>query len=735
MTQAIVFSTPLLLVGLAAAGIPPLLHMLSKVRAKELAFPTLRFLRMSVERTARRRKIQNLLLMMTRSLLLAVLAIAVAEPITRGSESWLGGEQHAAVIVLDNSMSMSARSGEATRLALAKTEATELLGGDDKPKLAGVIITNSPDSSLEMTAGFEDLRRKILQAPPTGGQASLDAAAAQAMNMLRGEHVGKKSIYIFSDMQRSSFQRLVESGDLAEDKDVYVFIIDTSARDTRDVGIRSLKIGGQPIADSLLTFEAELVNSSPTDQTVDVLLRADGGDGGGEKIIRRAKKTLSAAGGKGSRATVSFRHRFSESGTATGAVLLENSDALADDNVRRFCLNIGGRAEAIIVHGDSDYAATRPLRIGLEPFTDPQTPWPINMRTAAIGELDAARLAGADIVFLYDVPAFTAEQAKDITDFASGGGTVVFFLGPAVDKENYNQRFMQETTEGGGLLPGRLVGAVGEIGPTAPAASLQWVDMEHPYLAGLFEDMNKYLLVLTQRYFRLEPSPVEPHVLMRLANGDPLLLVKDFGRGRVVLCTTAISQNWANLSAEGAVVMMPAMQRAAIMSAGRNEGAKQLSYQAGAQVTLAMKTGLPDGAVLTVTLPENSPGDKRVLPVAIKQTAPKGPAAVFTDTQTPGEYRWRVVSPSQPDKILDEGAFVVNPSGEEADLAQMTPSELLTALHRAGVEHVYIAASCADAHAAAAETARGRNWWDMLLVAAFLVLVAESVIANRRQAS
>ena len=44
------FVTPLLLLGLLAAAIPPLLHLLSSVRAREVEFPTLRFLRASLER-------------------------------------------------------------------------------------------------------------------------------------------------------------------------------------------------------------------------------------------------------------------------------------------------------------------------------------------------------------------------------------------------------------------------------------------------------------------------------------------------------------------------------------------------------------------------------------------------------------------------------------------------------------------------------------------------------------
>ncbi len=59
MTPALTFATPVLLVGLLAAAIPPLLHLLSRARAKEVAFPTLRFLALSMERTARRRRLRS----------------------------------------------------------------------------------------------------------------------------------------------------------------------------------------------------------------------------------------------------------------------------------------------------------------------------------------------------------------------------------------------------------------------------------------------------------------------------------------------------------------------------------------------------------------------------------------------------------------------------------------------------------------------------------------------------
>src|SRR6056297_931669 len=106
MILGLTFATPLLLIGLLAAGIPFVLHLLSSVNAPEVHFPSLRFLHSSMQKTARRRRIQQWLLLALRSLLLALLAMAVAEPISEATGGWLGSGRSAAVIVVDNSYSM-----------------------------------------------------------------------------------------------------------------------------------------------------------------------------------------------------------------------------------------------------------------------------------------------------------------------------------------------------------------------------------------------------------------------------------------------------------------------------------------------------------------------------------------------------------------------------------------------------------------------------------------------------
>ena len=47
-----------------AGAIPVILHMISRQRAKDMPFSTLRFLRISAQKTRRRRRVHDILLML-----------------------------------------------------------------------------------------------------------------------------------------------------------------------------------------------------------------------------------------------------------------------------------------------------------------------------------------------------------------------------------------------------------------------------------------------------------------------------------------------------------------------------------------------------------------------------------------------------------------------------------------------------------------------------------------------
>ncbi len=448
---------------------------------------------------------------------------------------------------------------------------------------------------------------------------------------------------------------------------------------------------------------------------------------------------LAAAGSAGSRATVRFQHRFDTPGTHTAAVFLEQDDDLPADNARYGCLSISRRVEAVVVEGGAS-SGSDVLMLALDPFgTDANVPWPIRPRRLAAERLSPAELSKASVAFFCNVPTFSPAAAGALRQFVRTGGTATFFLGPDVQVGNYNQLLGSPAGQDEPLLPGTLEPAVGQIGPQALATATDFVDVEHPYLAGLYEKASDYKTVLVQRYFPLTVEPASARVLVRLADGRALLATKPYGRGAVVLCTTSAGPQWSNLPLTG--IFLPILSRVCLMSAA---GGADQSFLAGATVTIPLPkpggaSGLPAGAVLQVTPP--SVGDKTSPPIPVPLSGlPEAPQATFTATDQAGIYRWKVSSSpdaaNAPARQVDAvaspaGAFAVNGDSAESDLAAMDARTLKEALTKAGWRNVLIGGSLAEVQSAAAARAAGHNWWDLLLALVIVLLVVEAVVANR----
>ena len=85
------FVNPLALLGLAAAAIPALLHLLQRRVPPELDFPAVRYLTVAERESARRLKLRHLLLLILRTTLIVVIVLGAARPLVRMKESGGGG--------------------------------------------------------------------------------------------------------------------------------------------------------------------------------------------------------------------------------------------------------------------------------------------------------------------------------------------------------------------------------------------------------------------------------------------------------------------------------------------------------------------------------------------------------------------------------------------------------------------------------------------------------------------
>lgn len=121
------FSAPWVLAGLAAAVIPIVLHLAARREPPVVPFPAVRYLEDTARRHQRRLRLRDWLLLVVRTLLIALLVAAAAGPSWSGPFPGGGRAPAAAVIVLDNSLSAGAvRDGEPTIEILRRAAAAVL---------------------------------------------------------------------------------------------------------------------------------------------------------------------------------------------------------------------------------------------------------------------------------------------------------------------------------------------------------------------------------------------------------------------------------------------------------------------------------------------------------------------------------------------------------------------------------------------------------------------------------
>src|SRR5512134_2626940 len=118
------FLNPIMLFGIAAVSIPIIIHLLNRRRFQKVVWAAMRFIQASVEKNQKRMRIEDMILLALRCLLLALLALALARPaILSNASDVFGQSKVTGVIVLDNSYSMGMTDGVMTRFEKARKAA------------------------------------------------------------------------------------------------------------------------------------------------------------------------------------------------------------------------------------------------------------------------------------------------------------------------------------------------------------------------------------------------------------------------------------------------------------------------------------------------------------------------------------------------------------------------------------------------------------------------------------
>jgi hypothetical protein len=680
----------LMLIGLAALAIPPIIHLLSRRRYDVVDWGAMQFLRVS-ETTRRRLLIEELLLLALRMGLLGVLVVAMAAPVAFSPLfARLGArENRDVVLVFDGSTSMGyagdSESAHDAARKWARAFVDQLAPGDTVAVLQArqQVIPVLP----EPTHDLERVRDAIEKLSPPRGGCNWPEAVQAAEETLRQGRRPTREIILLGDGRRAGWSdedslrrwRMLapqlHEGE-APPRVWYVSLDPKRPDNPPNWSLARLRRASRAVT---------TVGRETTFRT-SIQLRGDGEYRPAHRLRLLADgqpvpdfQPHTEGGPKNGQLALAFEHRFATAGSHLLTVEVEPDppprdrpngyqpqDHLPADNRRDIAVEVLPPLPVLLVEGPPPSGrrtlGPRALLAALTPERDPHPA--VQATVKPVGQLDPAHdLAGKDrprVLILANVPELSAAQQEGVGRFLEEGGGVLVTLGDRVNARHYNEELYRG---GRGWLPARLDSRQ-EADPVNgdSAARPLPASFNHPALELLRGDESSSGIgrVRFLRWWKVAPpvsdgSASAPGVAVaHLTGDDPLLVERPFGKGRVLLCTVPLDDSWSpNLLSQWEYPLL---------------AHELVTYLAGAR---GGEFNLLPGQPLHYHPPDDEPPGTVVLQPPhgdAKALAVERWPLTYADTREPGVYR--LTTPSGRSVY-----FVVEPDPSESELAPSSEEE------------------------------------------------------------
>jgi len=685
------FINPMMLAGLAGITLPVLAHLLSKKKYDVVQWGAMQFLELG--KNARRRvRLEELLLLLFRMALIAMIALALSRPWVSGSlfSRLSASRSRDLVLVLDGSYSMGWEARSSTPHAVAIQRAGQFLNELRPGDTVGLLDARDHvrPAIRPLTHDLPRVRDALDIMPAPSGSTHLANAIAQAVQMLgQGSNLSRE-VLVLTDGQNLGWQSddralWTRLDDLLDQPAIRprVWIMNVSRPDSApriNFSIDPLKLSRElTVRNFPVRVKSKIrYSGGQTSATRRVYFEVNG--------QRLADKTLTLNVQPDGEATVEFQHRFPSAGSHRIRVGLDE-DNLPGDNSAVGVITVADAIPILIVDGDPQADRSRSetffATIAFSADDNP-TPW-VNTTVVPWTNLRPDMIRDQAAVILANVPRLSAEQSAALDEFVRSGGGLLLALGDKIDPASYNAELYDDRH---GLLPARLTNV--SSAAENSVVRIRNSSLELPWLTRFRGEYDGgFTEARFDRWWQLETaiapeaddhnsSPPEQlaatMIAARLESNAPVLVTRSHGRGSVMLWTSTLDADWNTLpTRQDYVAFLHEI----------------VFHLAGQRLTRNVTTGLP----LLIELPADTP---------LEQTAFFGPddtqfapvpagdelhrMARLEQTSQSGFYRF---GPAD-DLTRANQFFAVQADRDESDLTPLTDAQIQELCHNDRMQFV-----------------------------------------------
>lgn len=692
-------------------GLPLLIHLLTRRAVRPYPLPTFRFLQRSLARQSRLFRLRHPLLLLLRTLLIALLVAVFLKPVQVAPLAADGGRR-AAVVVLDTSASMGWRSGGVTSFQKAQALVRKILEGLGPDDRANVILADATPTSVlpQPAAEREALRQAVGSASSTQERCDVPAALALAAEQLDRAEAKRRELYLVSDFQRTNWAEAKFDAVPRATQIVFVGTEDGSRDNTAITAIRLRP--PVPRAGDDVTALVEVWNGTAQPRPMPVTFRTllpsspSEGEGQTQTIMVPPFATGTAAfpfiPPQSLRAEYPTREKIGPGRYPCIATL--SPDGLPDDNTRWFVADLLHTLTVyLLTDEDVDRSPSGSYYVSRALNPTPETPGGIRVLPRRASSLTDSDLRSADVVVLCNVLTLPADRLPALFRYVQNGGALVVFLyGERVQAQMEALNRLAGKGEGLAFLPTARFDARGKGKGYVTFAEARFESR----LLRIFKDPSAADLERIQVHrFYLTTEPDErAEVLLKYEDGTPAAARRALGAGSVLLCNFSPAPADSDLARQE--VFPPLLHELMKGMASKKDDRREFTPGGAASTTIPP----PKGRV-TASAPDGAP-----LPVTLDRA---GGGVVLERAERAGLYR--ITADGQEVALL-----AVNIHPDESDLRTIDPRELQSERER---RPAYLVGT--DGRTARLEDlSRNRPLWPYFLLAAFAVLLAEQWVAG-----
>ncbi len=678
------FLNSALLFALSAVSIPLIIHFLSKRRIKTIEFSSLRFLEQMQKSRMKWLKIKELILLILRMLIIALIVMAFARPTLRGFVGTSKSSSSVAVII-DRSGSMDNEGETGTIFDEAKRIAGKLLSffspGDQITVIAspgdGSLISYgpmNPSDALKQKLGKIDLGYQ---------KGNIGDALKTALNTVGKSIDLNREIYIISDFQSNGWDNLPPDVlNRSTWNNIHLFTISPKMSTRENIGITDVSLPSQLlIPGENFDIEAQLTNyGKGIVENVLVGVVVDGD--------RKAQSSIALPPNQPVK--LRFTLKLDSPGDHSGYIETDY-DRFPLDNRRYFSVHIPDKISVLAIA--QDVAALRYISMAMDRPEAGQ----ISYKGASIADLIRYNLNDYNALLLQDIKSLDPSQEASIQRFIDSGGGVLLSLGKLSDQIYWN-KFLQKIA---GISIGQLSGKDGEF--------LNWdkFDYEHPIFS-IYSPNNQD-----------RTKPVIPELKITYyhqINGGKIIgssssgvaLLAESTKNHLIVYSSGFDIESGELPTHSFYI--PLLARS-IEYIGSHNSEDSFNGIIGETAQWKLPANITDN--LTIVSPDNK--------IENLQSIPSGNNTMIklTEYGQPGIYTLK-----NNDKDLALLAFNIDPS--ESDNSTITVSEIG---ERLGVDIKEISPD-SDLKTTIRQARFGKELWKEFLLLALILLVVESILGR-----